>query len=309
MNQTPFVLKHIRRFIQLQRDGKGSSRSTSQRPERDYNPPSRPDALLLIKCCPELQLLSLFSARSDPQIAFAKSATALFYFVPPGLVDLVLQIFNPARLLPTVIATMGSELGLTAESMPRPRMDKVGIFFICWTTTWTLMLLGGMGFLIRHRQMSMLKVRGIWLSLSSILFLHLYWASVQLGYVLGPLYPDNLEFWIMSIYLPLGIGLFHASNTRFLHVAQRQKQFIDKIDNPNAPTLYKSSKVDGILGRFRQLDYSAKAVVLVSAGMFFQVSRHPYSWSSVLSLGHHELTTFLTAIHGNLHVPHLPQMA
>lgn len=121
--------------------------------------------------------------------------------------------------------------------------------------------------------MSMLKNRGMWLSLSSILFLHLYWASVQLGYVFGPLYPGSCEFWIMSIYLPLGIGLFHASNTRFLHVAQRQKQFIDKSDNPNAPT----SKAGGILGRFRELDHSAKAVVLVSAGMFFQVSSILYS--------------------------------
>ncbi|KAL7920398.1 putative GprK-type G-protein coupled receptor protein [Trichoderma austrokoningii] len=160
---------------------------------------------------------------------------------------------------------MGSELGLTAESTPRPRVDGVGIWWICWTAAWTLLLLWGMGFLIRHRRMSMLKTRGIWLSLSSILFLHLYWVSVQLGYVLGGLYPKSLEFWIMSIYFPLGIGLFHASNTRFLHVAQRQRQFIDKTDN------FKSIKAGGVLGRFRELDHSAKAVVLVSAGMFFQL--------------------------------------
>lgn len=167
---------------------------------------------------------------------------------------------------------MGSEMGLTADTALRPRMDKVGIFFICWTAIWSVLLLWGMGFLIRHRRMSMLKVRGIWLSLASVLFLHLYWGSVQLGYVLGPLYPNSCEFWIMSIYLPLGIGLFHASNTRFLHVAQRQKQFIDKTDSPNNVVSYKSSKVGDILGRFRELDHSAKAVVLVSAGMFFQVS-------------------------------------
>lgn len=171
---------------------------------------------------------------------------------------------------------MGSELGLTADSNPRPRINGVGIWWICWATVWTLLLLWGMGFLIRHRQMSMLKIRSIWLSLFSILFLHLYWASVQLGYVFGPLYPGDTQYWIMSTYLPLGIGLFHASNTRFLHVAQRQKQFIDKVDILNAPISYKSSKSGGILGRFRELDYSAKAVILVSSGMFFQVSSaHP----------------------------------
>lgn len=122
----------------------------------------------------------------------------------------------------------------------------------------------------------MLKIRGICLSLSSILFLHLYWASVQLGYVFGPLYTGDLQYWIMSTYLPLGIGLFHASNTRFLHVAQRQKQFIDKADIANAPISYKSSKASGILGRCREYNHTAKAVLLVSAGMLFQVSStHP----------------------------------
>ncbi|GFP54450.1 hypothetical protein TASIC1_0004007400 [Trichoderma asperellum] len=166
---------------------------------------------------------------------------------------------------------MGSELGLTADSTPRPRINGVGIWWICWTATWTVLLLWGMAFLIHHRQMSMLKIRGIWLSLSSILFLHLYWASVQLGYVFGPLYPGDMQYWIMGTYLPLGIGLFHASNTRFLHVAQRQKQFVDKADIPNIPNSYKPSKAGGILGRFRELDYSAKAVILVSSGMFFQL--------------------------------------
>lgn len=183
------------------------------------------------------------------------------------------------RSIPAAIATMGSELGLTAESTTRPRIDSVGVWWICWTAIWTLLLLWGMGFLIRHRRMSMLKVRGIWLSLFSVLFLHFYWASVQLGYVFGSLYPKSLEFWIMSIYLPLGIGLFHASNTRFLHVAQRQKQYIDKSDNCNASMSNKSGKESGILGRFRELDHSAKAIILVSAGMFFQVSSHSYSWA------------------------------
>lgn len=193
--------------------------------------------------------------------------------MPPELLDLgSLQIFNLARLLRATIASMGSELGLTADSTPRPRINGVGIWWICWTATWTVLLLWGMAFLIHHRQMSMLKIRGIWLSLSSILFLHLYWASVQLGYVFGPLYPGDMQYWIMGTYLPLGIGLFHASNTRFLHVAQRQKQFVDKADIPNIPNSYKPSKAGGILGRFRELDYSAKAVILVSSGMFFQVS-------------------------------------
>jgi hypothetical protein len=181
---------------------------------------------------------------------------------------------------------MGSELGLTADSTPGPRIDGLGIWWICWTTAWTLLLLWGMCFLIRHRRMPMLKIRGIGLSLSAISLLHLYWISVQLGYVLGPLYPGDTQYWIMGTYLPVGIGLFHASNTRFLHVAQRQKQYIDRANILNDPISSKFNIEGSILGRFRQLDHTAKAIILVGSGMFFQVSvaLFVHSQSSVLKL-------------------------
>lgn len=44
-------------------------------------------------------------------------------------------------------------------------------------------------------------------------------------YMMGPGFPCSAEFWIMSIYLPLGIALFHASNSQFLYLASRQKHF------------------------------------------------------------------------------------
>ncbi|KAK4081185.1 uncharacterized protein Triagg1_2717 [Trichoderma aggressivum f. europaeum] len=166
---------------------------------------------------------------------------------------------------------MGSELGLTADSKPAARLNGIGIWWICWATGWTLLLLWGMGFLIYKRHMPMLRIRGIGLSLSAISLLHLFWISVQLGYVLGPLYPGDTQYWIMGTYLPLGIGLFHASNTRFLHVAQRQKQYIDRADTLNASTAAKLSNNGGILTRFRRLNHTTKVVFLVGSGMFLQL--------------------------------------
>lgn len=173
---------------------------------------------------------------------------------------------------------MGSELGLTADSKPAARLNGIGIWWICWTTGWTLLLLWGMGFLIYQRRMPMLRIRGIGLSLSAISLLHLFWISVQLGYVLGPLYPGDTQYWIMSTYLPLGIGLFHASNTRFLHVAQRQKQYIDRADVLNASTAAKLSDDGGILSRFRRLDHTTKVVILV--GSRANNGPRSYSWQS-----------------------------
>ncbi|KAL7930786.1 putative GprK-type G-protein coupled receptor protein [Trichoderma chlorosporum] len=166
---------------------------------------------------------------------------------------------------------MGSELGLTADSKPVARLNGVGIWWICWATGWTLLLLWGMGFLVYQRHMPMLRIRGIGLSLSAISLLHLYWISVQLGYVLGPLYSGDTQYWIMGTYLPLGIGLFHASNTRFLHVAQRQKQYIDRADTLSSQTTARLGDKSTILGRFHRLDHTAKVIILVSSGMFFQL--------------------------------------
>lgn len=222
--------------------------------------PSCSFILLLISCCPGLFLLSF-----RPQIPAAHNRQA-----EHRLCSLLIasSSSHPQRFL----ATMGSELGLTADSKPAARLNGIGIWWICWTTGWTLLLLWGMGFLIYQRRMPMLRIRGIGLSLSAISLLHLYWISVQLGYVLGPLYPGDTQYWIMGTYLPLGIGLFHASNTRFLHVAQRQKQYIDRADILNASAAAKLSNNGDILSRFRRLDHTTKVVILVGSGMFFQVS-------------------------------------
>lgn len=165
---------------------------------------------------------------------------------------------------------MGSELGVTAMSAPRANTDKVGIFWITWCCAWTVAVASGMAFLISRRDTPLLRLRGLGLSLSAITLLHLYWISVQLGYVLGPLAPGDAEFWIMGLYLPFGIALFHASNTRFLHVAKGQRKFIRQGqhaagDRPGAAR-------GGLIARFRRFDYTSKIILLVSIGMVAQVS-------------------------------------
>lgn len=217
--------------------------------------------LLLISCCPGLFVFSRF-VHKYPRPTIDKTEHRLCSI-------LVASSSSPPQRL---FATMGSELGLTADSKPAVRLNGIGIWWICWATGWTLLLVWGMGFLIYKRHMPMLRIRGIGLSLSAISLLHLFWISVQLGYVLGPLYPGDTQYWIMGTYLPLGIGLFHASNTRFLHVAQRQKQYIGRADTLNASTAAKLSNNGGIVSRFRRLGHTTKVVFLVGSGMFFQVS-------------------------------------
>ncbi|KAG6165972.1 hypothetical protein E4U11_008561 [Claviceps purpurea] len=162
---------------------------------------------------------------------------------------------------------MGSELGITADTKPEVRLDGIGIWWICWTCIWTILLLCGMGYLIRNRHSQILRIRGLGLSLSAVVLLHLYWISVQLLYALGPLIPAETEYWVMGIYLPLGIALFHASNTRFLYVAQAQQKFMHRKSQQPMQTKRNLS----IYGRFNKLDYTSRMIVCIAFGMSFQL--------------------------------------
>ncbi|KAJ4124579.1 hypothetical protein NW754_000277 [Fusarium falciforme] len=125
----------------------------------------------------------------------------------------------------------------SAESKPQVNLDGLGIFWIAFALSWTLIVAGGMMFLWHRRDMSILRIRGLPLSFLAITLLHLYWCTVQTGYVYLPLAIAEVEYWIMSIYLPCGIALFHASNTRFLLVAKAQKELFTS-DAASIQTLY-----------------------------------------------------------------------
>ena len=167
---------------------------------------------------------------------------------------------------------MGSELGVNEATKPQARLDGLGIFWITFAVVWTLLVAGGMTFLYRRRDMPMLRIRGLPLSFGAVTLLHLYWGAVQGGYCYGPIFPAVVEFWIMGIWLPFGIALFHASNSRFLHVAKNQKKLFA---SDNAQIKPERVKRAGLLGRYRSMDYTNKMLLLVSAGMLFQVRVSP----------------------------------
>lgn len=155
-----------------------------------------------------------------------------------------------------------------ANAKPHANLNALGIFWIAFSLSWTLIVAGGMLFLWRRRDMSILRIRGLPLSFLAITLLHLYWGAVQTGYVWFPLAAPQIEYWIMSIYLPCGIALFHASNSRFLYVAKAQKELFA---SDSASIKSKPAKSKSLFGRFRSLNYTRKILVIVGAGMLCQV--------------------------------------
>ncbi|KAH7145504.1 hypothetical protein B0J13DRAFT_322945 [Dactylonectria estremocensis] len=165
---------------------------------------------------------------------------------------------------------MAESRSASASAQPQARLDGLGIFWIVFALSWTVVVAAGMTFLYRRRDMPMLRMRGLPLSFGAVVLLHLYWGAVQTGYCYGPIWPPWVEFWIMSIWLPFGIALFHASNSRFLHVASGQRRrFVDEKDHGSKAD--RTNKSTTLMGRFKALDYTRKMLLLVGAGMAFQL--------------------------------------
>ncbi|KAF5025442.1 hypothetical protein F66182_2465 [Fusarium sp. NRRL 66182] len=158
-----------------------------------------------------------------------------------------------------------------SQTQAEARLDGLGIFWIVFTFAWTFILASGMWFLWRRRDMPMLRMRDLPLSFAAIILLHVYWGAVQTGYVYFPLWTPEGEFWIMSIYFPFGIALFHASNSRFLHVAQQQKELFAMDEKPPSKSSRRTTRPGSLLGRFQSLDYSKKILVTVGLGMAVQI--------------------------------------
>ncbi|KAJ3453142.1 hypothetical protein MRS44_018797 [Fusarium solani] len=161
-----------------------------------------------------------------------------------------------------------AESGSTeSKAKPQVNLDGLGVFWIVFALSWTLIVAGGMMFLWHRRDMPILRIRGLPLSFLAITLLHLYWGTVQTGYIYFTLAKPEVEYWIMSIYLPCGIALFHASNTRFLLVAKAQKELFT-LDAASIRS--KRAKTNSLIYRFRSLDHTKKILILVGAGMGFQ---------------------------------------
>lgn len=145
-------------------------------------------------------------------------------------------------------------------------MDGVSIWWITFSTIWTAILISGMVFLYTRRKMPILRIRGLPLSFGAVILLHIYWLAVQWGYTYGHLMPAYVEFWIMGLWLPFGIALFHASNSRFLYVAQAQKRYL----RTSGESLDRTGRSKTLWGRFRAMDYTNRMLLLVCMGMVFQ---------------------------------------
>lgn len=164
--------------------------------------------------------------------------------------------------------------GLTIYDLPSspPNWDKVGVFFISFCAAWTAIVMAGMAFCLYNRHLPFMRIRGLSLAFGAVTFLHLYWIMAQITYPIGATMPIviayDVQYFVMGMWFPLGIALFHASNLRFLRVAKLQRQFThpeSRLDR--GYTIARSSWTS----KMRNMDYNTKVMVFIIAGMIVQV--------------------------------------
>ncbi|KAI4938442.1 hypothetical protein J4E85_000882 [Alternaria conjuncta] len=134
-------------------------------------------------------------------------------------------------------------------------LDGVGWTYITIFIVWNLSLLSGFAFLWNHRQ------------------------HPSLPYPFGAVFPCSVEFWAMSILVPLGMALFHASNSQFLHLAARQKHFArmsslkdhEPIDEKKAQEVV-NSRWKRIMNGMERADNIERTLIFIGIGMAVQVA-------------------------------------
>ena len=104
--------------------------------------------------------------------------------------------------------------------------DGLGISSLIFAGVYSIIFYAMCAIVWANRKHPVIKMRNMGLAISSLLVLHVYFFMIFLAYVLNGNYPCELEFWIMSFYLPVGIGLFQAQNQQLLLVSRAQSKLI-----------------------------------------------------------------------------------
>lgn len=151
--------------------------------------------------------------------------------------------------------------------------------YISVAIVWSITLFSAMGFLWYHRRLPQLQIRRLPLVFVAMISLHIYWVIVMIAYIMGPLYPCVVEYWVMSILLPFGIAVFQIANTQFLWIAVQQRRYMSVTSLDDLKVHKQTSALDGHTGSFKQrmttrlknLDSITRMVIYIGIAMGIQV--------------------------------------
>ena len=166
-----------------------------------------------------------------------------------------------------------------------PIFDSLAKFYVAVAITWTTALLAGSIFLIFNRHEQCIRIRNLRLVLSTVACLHVYWILCMVSYSMGGKNVCVAEYWIMSIYFPVGIALFQANSMQLLNVFGVQEKLLLTAQQPHRPHFIDPAESSSqYLTRWRQLNIVQRTGLGIVVGIFVQVSAFytPVPWRSPL---------------------------
>ena len=144
--------------------------------------------------------------------------------------------------------------------------DDLGKLYAITAVAWTACLLTGTAWLVWHRNLSFIRIRNLPLAITSMVFLHVYLIKILLAYTTNGHFLCSAEYWIMCIYLPLGVALYQAylSQLRSLW-EQQQRLALGSSDGVQASSRWNA------YARWKKMTRLRKSYVMIAAGLAIQV--------------------------------------
>jgi hypothetical protein len=93
--------------------------------------------------------------------------------------------------------------------------DPLGIAYVVIIIIYTIVLASELVLLYKRRSAFCVQIRNIKIIFAAVATLHVYLTLVFLAYPWNGLYPCSAEFWVMSIFLPLGMAFFQGKSHLF----------------------------------------------------------------------------------------------
>ena len=92
----------------------------------------------------------------------------------------------------------------------KPNLGLLGGSYIFLAVAYSLLVVTELYLLFNNRNAFCVRIRGLVVVFAATITLHIYLVLVLLIYPENGVFPCAAEYWIMSIFLPLGMALFQG---------------------------------------------------------------------------------------------------
>ena len=155
-------------------------------------------------------------------------------------------------------------------------LDGYGISQIIFAVIYSIAFYAACIHVWMLRKHPIIKKRKIGLAIVSLQILHVYMFMVFMVYPLNGAFPCSVEYWIMSLYLPIGFGLFQAANQQLCIVSQGQLKLTLSHDTSLYKPIPTGRGLKKLFSRFKvwwaDVSSQGKYEGLVAVGISLQVS-------------------------------------